>query len=281
MSTQSSKLQKTNRNMRRLIGAFSLAALVLIIACAQTTDVDNSGGSLPTIVATPTSEPIQQPVTAVKYNVETAAADAQSAPQPTLAAIEARPTPEPLEARDPETIKVLPESTPAAPEQPPDSTPISSSNATSASTPTPAPTAPVPPAPADQTSSETSQPVPAAASPVKSTATPTPTPTVAPALPSPTPTPPPPTQPAARTAAMKPNPTPRPTPGPITRQTQFVPLDEPKYVSRDQASANITNASYVLGVVSNGESRAYPLDMMWYHHIANDTIGGKPWLITS
>ncbi|MCH8116313.1 MAG: DUF3179 domain-containing protein [Chloroflexi bacterium] len=79
---------------------------------------------------------------------------------------------------------------------------------------------------------------------------------------------------------MKPEPTPRPTPGPITRQTQFVPLDEPKYVSRDQASANITNASYVLGVVSNGESRAYPLDMMWYHHIANDTVGGEPWLIT-
>ncbi len=79
---------------------------------------------------------------------------------------------------------------------------------------------------------------------------------------------------------MKPDPTPRPTPGPISRQTGFVPLDEPKYVSRDQASASITNASYVLGVISNGESRAYPLDMMWYHHIANDTVGGEPWLIT-
>jgi len=51
-------------------------------------------------------------------------------------------------------------------------------------------------------------------------------------------------------------------------------------VTRDQASANITGDSYVLGVVSNGESRAYPLDMMWHHHIANDTVGGLPWLIT-
>ena len=66
----------------------------------------------------------------------------------------------------------------------------------------------------------------------------------------------------------------------MSRQTNFVPLDEPKYVTRDQASANITGDSYVLGVTSNGESRAYPLDMMWYHHIANDTVGGMPWLIT-
>lgn len=75
-------------------------------------------------------------------------------------------------------------------------------------------------------------------------------------------------------------PTPRPTPGPISRQTRFVPLDEPKYVTRDQASANITNASYVLGISSNDEARAYPLDMMWFHHIANDTVGGEPWLVT-
>lgn len=41
----------------------------------------------------------------------------------------------------------------------------------------------------------------------------------------------------------------------------------------------ITDASYVLGIANNGEARAYPLDMMWYHHIANDTVGGEPWLV--
>jgi hypothetical protein len=76
------------------------------------------------------------------------------------------------------------------------------------------------------------------------------------------------------------NPTPRPTPGPISRSTQFVPLDEPAYVTRENSSPNITNDSYVLGVANNGEARAYPLDMMWYHHIANDTVGGEPWLVT-
>jgi len=75
-------------------------------------------------------------------------------------------------------------------------------------------------------------------------------------------------------------PTPRPTPGTISRSTNFVPLDEPAYVGRDQASSNIKNSSYVLGVENNGEARAYPLDMMWYHHIANDTVGGEPWLVT-
>ena len=126
---------------------------------------------------------------------------------------------------------------------------------------------------------------------VSPSASPTPSPVPQPANPSPTstlthaptansvPTPLPtvaPTPTAVPTLA----PTPRPTPGPISRQTQFVPLDEPAYVSRDQASANIKNASYVLGVANNGEARAYPLDMMWYHHIANDTIGGEPWLVT-
>ena len=38
--------------------------------------------------------------------------------------------------------------------------------------------------------------------------------------------------------------------------------------------------SYVLGLDWNGERRAYPLDMMWYHHIVNDVIGGDPVLVT-
>ena len=181
----------------------------------------------------------------------------------TLATTTGEPTPQP------ETLASNKVDTPA-----PDATSVPPSGAATASTPTPAPLAP--PAPTAQPAPESSPLVPVTATPVNFETTPTSTSAPAP----PTPTPPPPTLTAAPTATVKPEPTPRPTPGPITRQTQFVPLDEPKYVSRDQASANITNASYVLGVVSNGESRAYPLDMMWYHHIANDTVGGEPWLIT-
>ncbi len=109
--------------------------------------------------------------------------------------------------------------------------------------------------------------------------TPTPThqaPTAAVPEPTLTVTPVPPTP----TSTPAPSPTPRPKPGDISRSTNFVPLDEPNYVSREQAHSNITADSYVLGVLSNGDARAYPLDMMWYHHIANDTIGGVPWLVT-
>ena len=115
-----------------------------------------------------------------------------------------------------------------------------------------------------------------------------PTTTAAPVVPNPTtttpdntpvPTPAPVTAPPPQPTVTL-NPTPRPTPGPISRSTQFVPLDEPAYVTRENSSPNITNDSYVLGVANNGEARAYPLDMMWYHHIANDTVGGEPWLVT-
>lgn len=36
----------------------------------------------------------------------------------------------------------------------------------------------------------------------------------------------------------------------------------------------------VLGAVHNGEARAYPLFMMTLHHVANDTLGGEPYLVT-
>ena len=139
---------------------------------------------------------------------------------------------------------------------------------------TPAPDATtIPPTSVPPSASPTLSPVPQPAN-VSPTSTFTPTPTVI-SVPAPIPTETPVPAPTPTLA-----PTPRPIPGPISRQTQFVPLDEPAYVSRDQASENIKNTSYVLGVANNGEARAYPLDMMWYHHIANDTVGGEPWLVT-
>ncbi len=63
------------------------------------------------------------------------------------------------------------------------------------------------------------------------------------------------------------------------RQTQFVPLDLPKFISIAQANY-LKATDRVLSNTVNGESRAYPVNMMQYHHIANDVIGGKPMLIT-
>ena len=36
----------------------------------------------------------------------------------------------------------------------------------------------------------------------------------------------------------------------------------------------------VLGLEWAGEARAYPINMIWFHHIVNDTVAGRPILIT-
>ena len=63
------------------------------------------------------------------------------------------------------------------------------------------------------------------------------------------------------------------------RRTPFVPLDNPEFVSADESDAP-TDADLVLGLEWNGEPRAYPVSMMRFHHIANDTVGGRPFLIS-
>lgn len=113
------------------------------------------------------------------------------------------------------------------------------------------------------------------------TTQPQPTPVSVPGIQVPTPEP-------VATATSTPLPTPTPTTGPptptpvslIPRTSQFVPLDNPVFVSANNAPARVTPESFVLGLEWNGEVRAYPLDIMWWHHIVNDTIGGDPVLVT-
>ena len=63
------------------------------------------------------------------------------------------------------------------------------------------------------------------------------------------------------------------------RDSRFVPLDNPDFIAADEAGF-VDAEDLVLGLTIAGESRAYPISMMTYHHIVNDTIGGKPILIT-
>ena len=63
------------------------------------------------------------------------------------------------------------------------------------------------------------------------------------------------------------------------RRTPFVPLDNPVFIPPEQATF-LTPDDRVLGLTIEGESRAYPFRMMTYHHIANDTIAGRPVLVT-
>jgi len=58
------------------------------------------------------------------------------------------------------------------------------------------------------------------------------------------------------------------------------PLDDPVSVAAgSQAAAYLDPSEPVFGVVVNGEARAYPLQIMDVHQLANDVIGGVPVLL--
>ena len=61
--------------------------------------------------------------------------------------------------------------------------------------------------------------------------------------------------------------------------SNFVPLDDPDFVSATEVTY-LDADEYVLGIVMNGEARAYPVRMAAYHHIINDSVGGDPLLVT-
>ena len=84
------------------------------------------------------------------------------------------------------------------------------------------------------------------------------------------------------TTAQAPTPiTPLPPPAieAFSRRTPFVPLDNPIFLSSSEATY-LEDDELVLGLEFGGEARAYPTQMMWYHHIVNDTVAGQPILIT-
>ncbi len=55
-------------------------------------------------------------------------------------------------------------------------------------------------------------------------------------------------------------------------------LTRPEVVPAEQSQFLLDTR--VLGVEINGEARAYPLPIMWWHEVVNDTLGGEPVLVT-
>lgn len=56
---------------------------------------------------------------------------------------------------------------------------------------------------------------------------------------------------------------------------------QPKNILMVKAADNKVDSSrLVIGVVNNGEAKAYPIRFLGYHHQVQDTVGGKPLLIT-
>ena len=52
-------------------------------------------------------------------------------------------------------------------------------------------------------------------------------------------------------------------------------IRDPKHVSADAANF-LQPDSKVLGIVVNGEARAYPISVLESHEMVNDVLGGQP-----
>ena len=57
-------------------------------------------------------------------------------------------------------------------------------------------------------------------------------------------------------------------------------IDNPKFVTLDEADQWIEDNELVLGITYQGIKRVYPLQIMVWHEIVNDVIAGDPLLIT-
>lgn len=61
-------------------------------------------------------------------------------------------------------------------------------------------------------------------------------------------------------------------------ELMFHPFGEPLYVSAQLAT--VDSGDMVIAVALGGESRAYPIREMGYHHIVNDRLHGLPMVVT-
>ena len=59
----------------------------------------------------------------------------------------------------------------------------------------------------------------------------------------------------------------------------FHPLPRLAFIEAGQAK-HVADQDLVLGVVSAGEGRAYPVRALAYHHVVNDEVGGEPIVAT-
>ncbi len=57
-------------------------------------------------------------------------------------------------------------------------------------------------------------------------------------------------------------------------------IDDPEFVSVEEADEWIEDNELVITIIHKGMKRVYPLQIMVWHEIVNETIGGDPLLIT-
>ena len=57
-------------------------------------------------------------------------------------------------------------------------------------------------------------------------------------------------------------------------------LINPRFVTVSQADKQLKSSDRVLGVVVNRKSKAYPVRILNWHELVNDTLGGEPILVS-
>jgi hypothetical protein len=57
-------------------------------------------------------------------------------------------------------------------------------------------------------------------------------------------------------------------------------LSDPTFLSADQARGLLKDSDRVLGVSWNGEAKAYPVGILNWHELVNDTVAGRPVLVS-
>ena len=57
-------------------------------------------------------------------------------------------------------------------------------------------------------------------------------------------------------------------------------IDKPKFISIQEADKYLEDSELVLGLNINGDIRAYPLQILVWHEIVNDNVGGVPVAVT-
>lgn len=62
----------------------------------------------------------------------------------------------------------------------------------------------------------------------------------------------------------------------VVERDYFPVLDEPETVTVAGVAKRLSAYDLVIGVVQNGEARAYPVAVMGKHELANDVVGGEP-----
>ena len=66
----------------------------------------------------------------------------------------------------------------------------------------------------------------------------------------------------------------------VLARDRITPIDEPTFIAVKDAPSYMKPREPVISVVVNGEAKAYPLAILMWHEIVNDTVGGLPVTVT-